>query len=831
MSLKNKTLDTYVSRGGLLAKWREDGQHYRSARGLSLRQHLREVLLAMNFLFTEPFHRGKEYPSLGHALYTLMDLKRFGVTLEDFRTWCFLSALAHDLGKCGWEFQYMLWTMEHELRVYLDSQGAGGDFYWSGVPSDLVADLRDRMSKIPRERQQYRHELLSLFILFYEPSIREWFTNLAGGEDGFTFILAAVYGHHLKGQKDRAIRSVGPQHQPGPVFLGPMCRDVIGLLEENLGVWVPTPPFPEKETSVPDYIQDLERNLSKIERDPRFWNAEAMRRAPVEDNPVSSAIKWLTIYADTLGSINGKPGESAAGTRKRLFDHLRKLFKPGEVNYYQRIIRGLSQGKDARNWDEVLEAEPEKQREFLLGVAKGWQLDVAVDQNLIATATTGTGKTFGSFWWAAVRPELRLLFCGTTTDAVTALWSTYGEEDYLKHMRAQMDLEEMALTSAPDDSEDDAEAAMRIFRGFDSDVTFTTADSVLGLMAYSRPSIMWLPYLLKAQVVFDEVHSYDPTMKTWYFRFLEWFPGLRTAHLSATVTDQFCHEIERRIEAPYIVRSSGEPSEVEKRFRIHGVTASEIPDLLTPGTLCFTNTVARCQALGEPHPESLLFHARFRYRDKREIRKRIVQVFRRDGPKDLVVVSTQAGQESYDISARRLVSEIAPLEAQLQRLGRVGRFGEFGIVDVYFYMPEMDNGLPYVRSADWEFEYKKWMDWTLQFEGREVSQMDLEDAFQAFYRANPKVGLRDIQTPLLETRRLPVRQSSLTCPALLTQDLIDTPDLTHSEAQRLAIPVNLPHAERRALRHAGKIWHRTFYEIGDGYGRYDARLGWIGKKS
>jgi CRISPR-associated endonuclease/helicase Cas3 len=66
-----------------------------------------------------------------------------------------------------------------------------------------------------------------------------------------------------------------------------------------------------------------------------------------------------------------------------------------------------------------------------------------------------------------------------------------------------------------------------------------------------------------------------------------------------------------------------------------------------------------------------LLHARFTYRDRRQKEQRVQHL-----KQGTLVIATQVVEVSLDISFNRLYTELAPLDALVQRMGRVNRYGE-----------------------------------------------------------------------------------------------------------------------------------------------------------
>lgn len=91
-------------------------------------------------------------------------------------------------------------------------------------------------------------------------------------------------------------------------------------------------------------------------------------------------------------------------------------------------------------------------------------------------------------------------------------------------------------------------------------------------------------------------------------------------------------------------------------------------------TLVVANTVARAQALfdrlARETDQISLVHSRFRPADRRGAEKALFDTG------DRIVVATQAIEAGVDISARTLVTDLAPWPSLVQRFGRLNRYGE-----------------------------------------------------------------------------------------------------------------------------------------------------------
>lgn len=120
-------------------------------------------------------------------------------------------------------------------------------------------------------------------------------------------------------------------------------------------------------------------------------------------------------------------------------------------------------------------------------------------------------------------------------------------------------------------------------------------------------------------------------------------------------------------------------------------------------TLVIVNTVKRAQSLywqtkkmlekRNENVELLLLHSRFRGRDRQAITDKIY-----GQSKDVIIVSTQVVEAGMDISARTLITEIAPWPSLIQRFGRCNRKGEHDVADIYIIPLRADDSVPYDKK-------------------------------------------------------------------------------------------------------------------------------------
>lgn len=116
-------------------------------------------------------------------------------------------------------------------------------------------------------------------------------------------------------------------------------------------------------------------------------------------------------------------------------------------------------------------------------------------------------------------------------------------------------------------------------------------------------------------------------------------------------------------------------------------------------TLVIVNRVQRAQELYEALKKAgrkdnlALVHSRFRSPDRQRHRKLLIPSENEPTVADRIVVATQAVEAGVDVSARVLITELAPWSSIVQRFGRCNRGGEFNAegADVHWLDLDFDK--------------------------------------------------------------------------------------------------------------------------------------------
>ncbi len=254
----------------------------------------------------------------------------------------------------------------------------------------------------------------------------------------------------------------------------------------------------------------------------------------------------------------------------------------------------------------------------------------------------------------------------------------------------------------------------------------TIDQAMLGAIS-AKHAFVRLFALADKVVVLDEIHAYDSYMNTVIIRLLEWLRllGCKVILLSATLPRTFGNELIRSYggEAstdgtdpaldpyPQIVHFMAgatarhydiEGAEPDGRYKKPPVViepiAATMSDRTKVGAECalrlaadggcvawIRNTVREAQEAwrmlremcGKDGPEIVILHARYTRYDRDRIESALVKILGKeagqDRPRRMIVIATQVIEQSVDIDFDAMISDLAPIDLLLQRVGRLWR--------------------------------------------------------------------------------------------------------------------------------------------------------------
>lgn len=295
------------------------------------------------------------------------------------------------------------------------------------------------------------------------------------------------------------------------------------------------------------------------------------------------------------------------------------------------------------------------------------------ERRLWLRAPTGTGKTEALLLWAG--DAQRLIYLLPTQATANAMWqrlkSIYGDQNVgLVHGRAgyilRKELEEGALDE-------------KLWAGvFAKPVVVGTLDQYLFAHLHGRHWEIRRALARRATVILDEIHSYDPYTLGLLAEALTKEMPARIAFASATLPDFLSGILG---EGPLLEAEDTlwqrQRHRIELREGHLEDALDEIVSFAEKGksVLVILNTVKKAQEIykalkGRGNYKLHLLHSRFIFKDRWEKENKL-----ESSGKGSILISTQIVEVSLDISYDVLFTQIAPIDALVQRLGRVNRRG------------------------------------------------------------------------------------------------------------------------------------------------------------
>lgn len=619
-----------------------------------------------------------------------LDPKRYR---DRLRRCVLLAAAVHDLGKANDHFQSML-TGRRDVRS---------------------------------NPQGLRHEWISVLIL---KTLREWLLPAAGGNDADLAIVEwAVSGHHPAFDRSSPPRSCPAGAGPKIRLLTghPDMREILCWLRETFGL--ESPPTLADEVRHLVGSGNVYADLADWARSARsLW--EELSRDTSEKRFVA-AVKSCLIAADVAGSALPRDHPNGSQRWESITRSFANVPEPGDLaTVAERRLNG---------------AEP---RPFQSEVAKS-QAPVTY-----VKAGCGTGKTVAAYLWAAANhPTRRLHFCYPTTGTATEGFRDYlfepeGELDCLGarlfHSRRDVDFE-VILGTGKDTKDSEVEQAARreALEAWSTPIVACTVDTVLGIVQNNRRGLFAWPALAQSAFVFDEIHAYDDRLFGGLLRFLRDLPGLPCLLMTASLPKAREEALARTIRDVhgFDLATINGPSDLEQLPRYHKLPKPKNDPLplvereLGEGgkVLWVCNTVGRVMdaAHRAAHLSPRIYHSRFRYVDRVERHREVVEAFTTERQEPALAICSQVAEMSLDLKGcTMLVTDLAPVPALIQRLGRLNRQARAGDPTRPFVVVEPDASafgwhLPYTPA---EFDAAR--AWLGRLPEKEIHQRHLVDSWE-----------------------------------------------------------------------------------------------------
>ena len=390
-------------------------------------------------------------------------------------------------------------------------------------------------------------------------------------------------------------------------------------------------------------------------------------------------------------------------------------------------IRGLLQLADHRASAKEEEAEdiyilepssytfPYTQKRGVQKIVEdNWKKDL-----LLLRAPTGAGKTDAALLWASKQIEAqradRLIFAMPTRFTANAISVNVSKElgqTGLYHSSAWSAISDRVKNN--EISLSDALNQHKMARCLLSPITVCTIDHLLMSLTMTREDYHLICYnLANSCVVIDEADFYDDftlaniqyllkVLHEWKVPVLIMSASLPDSSLSLYQSTGY------KIDS--ILEDSHDVNNIRKRFEIKDIIDyNEFKDIDPLIEKCFErgngilymNTVDSAIALykhicsdkkrtKEEIDNIHLYHSRFTEPDKLKKEKEIINALGKkawdEGTAKGIVIMTQIGEMSINISSEIMISELCPIDRMIQRTGRLCRFSDY-IGKLYVLIP------------------------------------------------------------------------------------------------------------------------------------------------
>ncbi|MEM4757871.1 MAG: CRISPR-associated helicase Cas3' [Nanopusillaceae archaeon] len=326
-----------------------------------------------------------------------------------------------------------------------------------------------------------------------------------------------------------------------------------------------------------------------------------------------------------------------------------------------------------------------------------WQLEKVnglENKNVFLKATTGVGKTEFALLWSKGK---KLIYVLPIRTAVNAMWkrlsNIFGEDKVgLLHSDALFYLQEVKDHSK-DENFSESFISYDLARNLSYPVIVATADQFFtaGLKYPGYEKIY--STLAYSYIVLDEIQLYDPRIAAIIIKTLEEITklGAKFCIMSATLPDFYKNIIKERginfEELEYIPQNlkkhkiqliqEGILVENDEK-KLNEEIKERLKKFIENGkkVLIILNTIRAAKEVYEKikeefkNKEVLLIHSQFTLED----RKKKEEIFEsKERPYPDILIATQVAEVSLDIDYDILFTELAPLDALIQRMGRILR--------------------------------------------------------------------------------------------------------------------------------------------------------------
>jgi len=380
--------------------------------------------------------------------------------------------------------------------------------------------------------------------------------------------------------------------------------------------------------------------------------------------------------------------------------------------------------------------------------------------SVMFAAPTGSGKTEAALLWAARQSmdggESRVYYILPFQASMNAMQGRLSaqlpESVGLQHGRSRFALYRRFLEQeehSPATALKKARSAIQLSRLHYFPIRVLSPYQMLAAMYRLRGYESALADAFDGLFIFDEIHAYEAKRLALILRMAEYLRKSYNAQfciMSATFPDILKGWLHEAISG---LRELPVPREVFDDFRRHRIVLldgelesdvglRQIGDAAEQGSvLVCCNTVRRAQNVYERLKSSgselrlELLHGRFNTRDRVGKEQELLAQMGtniKSRAKRTVLVATQVVEVSLDIDFDTIFTELAPLDALLQRFGRVNRGMRYDLSDVHVFREPRQKPCPYD-----ELLVQRTLDILERKNGKPVDEKNISDLLDEIY--------------------------------------------------------------------------------------------------